>query len=75
MVKLDKVKSIEKEISKIKVVANENKNNFHFFRLENYSEVSSGVIRKLIKEQNFEECKKYTKPEIIEYIKTNKLYQ
>lgn len=54
---------------------NENKNNFHFFRLENYSEVSSGVIRKLIKEHNFEECKKYTKPEIIEYIKTNKLYQ
>ena len=35
-------------IEKIQLL-NENKKNFHFFRLENYSEVSSGVIRKLIK--------------------------
>lgn len=64
------INNIEKNL-----LLNKNKDNFFCFKLENYSNISSGLIRELIKEQKFEECKKYTKPEIIEYIKDNKLYQ
>lgn len=53
---------------------NKNKFNFHILKLEDYSQISSGNIRTLIKNNDYEKCKEFTKPEIIEYIKMNKLY-
>ena len=53
---------------------NKNKFNFHILKLEDYSQISSGNIRTLIKNNDYERCKEFTKPEIIEYIKMNKLY-
>ena len=52
----------------------QNRDNFKFLSVEQYSNVSSGIIRKLIQNQNYEECEKYTRPEIVKYIKENKLY-
>ena len=52
----------------------QNRDNFKFLSVEQYSNVSSGIIRKFIQNQNYEECEKYTRPEIVEYIKENKLY-
>lgn len=53
---------------------NKNKFNFHILKLEDYSQISSGNIRTLIKNNDYEKCREFTKPEIIEYIKMNKLY-
>ena len=52
----------------------QNRDNFKFLSVEQYSNVSSGIIRKFIQNQNYEECEKYTRPEIVKYIKENKLY-
>lgn len=52
----------------------QNRDNFKFLSVEQYSNVSSGIIRKLIQNQNYEECEKYTRPEIVKHIKENKLY-
>lgn len=52
----------------------QNRNNFNFLNVEQYSNVSSGIIRELIQNENYEECEKYTRPEIVQYIKENKLY-
>lgn len=52
----------------------QNRDNFKFLSVEQYSNVSSGIIRKLIQNKNYEECEKYTRPEIVKYIKENKLY-
>lgn len=52
----------------------QNRDNFKFLSVEQYSNVSSGIIRKFIQNQNYEECEKYTRPEIVKYIKGNKLY-
>lgn len=52
----------------------ENRKNFNILKLDNNEEVSSGIIRDLIKMEKYEECKQFTKTEIIEYIKANKLY-
>ena len=51
----------------------QNRDNFKFLSVEQYSNVSSGIIRKLIQNQNYEECEKYTRPEIVKYIKENNL--
>ena len=53
---------------------NKNKFNFHILKLEDYSQISSGNIITLIKNNDYEKCREFTKPEIIEYIKMNKLY-
>ena len=52
----------------------QNRDNFKFLSVEQYSNISSGIIRKLIQNQNYEDCEKYTRPEIVKYIKENKLY-
>ena len=52
----------------------QNRVNFKFLSVEQYSNISSGIIRKLIQNQNYEDCEKYTRPEIVKYIKENKLY-
>lgn len=52
----------------------QNKNNFNFLTTEKYSNVSSGIIRELIKAGKYKECEKYTTPEIVEYIKEKRLY-
>lgn len=52
----------------------QNRDNFNFLNVEQYSNVSSGIIRELIQNENYEECEKYTRPEIVQYIKENKLY-
>ena len=52
----------------------QNRDNFKFLNVEQYSNVSSGIIRELIQNENYKECEKYTRPEIVQYIKENKLY-
>lgn len=52
----------------------ENEENFKILKLNNNAEISSGIIRKLISTKDYKECEKFTKPEIIKYIKENKLY-
>ncbi len=54
---------------------NSNKNNFKILELPKYNEINSGVIRNYIKNEEYNECKNCTKPEILEYIKNNKLYK
>lgn len=53
---------------------NTHKKNFKILELESGKDYRSGIIRNLIKEKNFEEAKKYTKPKVIEYIKKKKIY-
>ena len=55
-------------------ILKQNKNNFEFLDEKKYSNVSSGIIRELIQNGNYKECKKYTKPEIVQYIEENNLY-
>ena len=52
----------------------QNRDNFNFLNVEQYSNVSSGIIRNLIQNENYKECEEYTRPEIVQYIKENKLY-
>ena len=52
----------------------QNRDNFNFLNVEQYSNVSSGIIRELIQNENYKECEEYTRPEIVQYIKENKLY-
>jgi len=53
----------------------QNRDNFKFLNVEQYSNVSSGIIRELIQNGNYKESEKYTRPEIVQYIKENKLYK
>ena len=53
----------------------QNRDNFKFLNVEQYSNVSSGIIRELIQNGNYKEREKYTRPEIVQYIKENKLYK
>ena len=46
-------------------ILKQNKNNFEFLDEKKYSNVSSGIIRELIQNENYKECEKYTKPEIV----------
>ena len=66
--------NIEEYINENKLL-NENKSNFNMLKLKEYNYVSSRIIRKIINEENYKESKKYTKEEIIKYIKNNKLYK
>lgn len=52
----------------------QNRDNFNFLNVEQYSNVSSGIIRELIQNENYKECEEYTRLEIVQYIKENKLY-
>lgn len=52
-----------------------NKKNFKILTLDNYNNISSGIIRELIKTQQYEKCEKFTKPEIIKYIRKYELYK
>ena len=56
-------------------VLNNNKNNFHILTLQKFDEINSGIIRNYIKQEEYSKCNEYTKPEVIEYIKNNKLYK
>ena len=56
-------------------VFNNNKNNFHILTLQKFDEINSGIIRNYIKQEEYSKCNEYTKPEVIEYIKNNKLYK
>lgn len=64
---------LEQYISKNEILK-QNRKNFNILTLNNNTEVSSGIIRELIKMEDYEECKKFTKLEIIKYIKDNQLY-
>ena len=55
-------------------ILKQNKNNFEFLDEKKYSNVSSGIIRELIQNENYKECEKYTKPEIVQYIEEKGLY-
>lgn len=55
-------------------VLNNNKNNFHILTLKKFDEINSGIIRNYIKQEEYSKCNEYTKPEVIEYIKNNNLY-
>lgn len=52
-----------------------NSKNFNILRLDNYNKTSSGIIRDLLQQKKYEECTKFTKPEIVKYIRENELYQ
>lgn len=56
-------------------ILKKNINNFSILKLNNYNKTSSGIIRNLIQEGRYEECEKFTKLEIIVYIKKNNLYR
>ena len=56
-------------------VLNNNKNNFHILTLQKFDEINSGIIRNYIKQEEYSKCNEYTMPEVIEYIKNNKLYK
>ena len=66
--------NLEKIIKENKLLKNYSKN-FKILELNENKEYHSGIIRDLVKKQNFEEAEKYTKPEIIEYIKKKKIYK
>ena len=55
-------------------ILKQNKNNFEFLDEKKYSNVSSGIIRELIKMEIIKNAKKYTNPEIVQYIEENNLY-
>lgn len=50
-----------------------NKTNITIIENEEYAQVSSTIVRSLMKEE--QELKKYIAKEVLEYIKVNKLYQ
>lgn len=52
-----------------------NSKNFNILRLDNYNKTSSGIIRDLLQQKKYEECTKFTKPEVVKYIRENELYQ
>ena len=43
--------------------------------IDNYNNINSRIIRELIKTQQYEKCEKFTKPEIIKYIRKHELYK
>lgn len=51
------------------------KNNFKILEIEKYQENRSSIIRNFVKENRYEEARQYTKPEIVDYINQNGLYQ
>ncbi len=55
---------------------NKYKYNFNIVKLKekNKEKISSTIIRNLVKENNFEELLKYTKREVVDYIKEKNLY-
>lgn len=55
-------------------ILKKNRQNFKFLDLQQYADISSGIIRELIKKEDYEECKEYTDAAIVQYIKENKLY-
>lgn len=55
-------------------ILKKNRQNFKFLDLQQYADISSGIIRKLIKKEDYEKCKEYTDAAIVQYIKENKLY-
>lgn len=55
-------------------ILKENRQNFKFLDLQQYADISSGIIRELIKKEDYEKCKEYTDAAIVQYIKENKLY-
>lgn len=67
--KLDLTKYIQEN-----ELLSKNKDNFYLLKLEQNEKISSGMIRELLKSEEYEKCKKLTSPKIIKYIKENKLY-
>ena len=65
--------NLKEEIEKNDILK-KNMKNFNILKLDGNSKTSSGIIRNLVNEEKYEECKKFTKPEVIQYIKENKLY-
>lgn len=55
-------------------ILKKNRQNFKFLDLQQYADISSGIIRELIKKEDYEKCKEYTDATIVQYIKENKLY-
>lgn len=55
-------------------ILKKNRQNFKFLDLQQYADISSGIIRELIKKEDYEKCKEYTDAAIVQYIKENKLY-
>lgn len=55
-------------------ILKKNRQNFKFLDLQQYADISSGIIRELIKKEDYEKCKEYTDTAIVQYIKENKLY-
>ena len=55
-------------------ILKKNRQNFKFLDLQQYADISSGIIRELIKKEDYEQCKEYTDAAIVQYIKENKLY-
>ena len=55
-------------------ILKKNRQNFKFLDLQQYADISSGIIRELIKKEDYEKWKEYTDAAIVQYIKENKLY-
>lgn len=55
-------------------ILKKNRQNFKFLDLQQYADISSGIIRELIRKEDYEKCKEYTDAAIVQYIKENKLY-
>ena len=65
---------IEEYINENKLL-NKNKSNFNILKLNENNYINSSSIRENIKKEKYKENVKYTKEEIIKYIKENKLYK
>ncbi|MGN1327858.1 MAG: nicotinate (nicotinamide) nucleotide adenylyltransferase [Clostridia bacterium] len=66
--------NLEKFIEENKLLKNYGKN-FKILELNKNKDYRSGIIRDLVKKEDFEEAKKYTKAEIIAYIKERNIYK